>query len=224
MRAVLGLHGLQLFEAFGVEDGDQAGRADRDVQAVAALVVHDDVRRAPKRQPRHGGAATREGVVDDNELPAVRGAEEPAADQRESVGALGTDLDPVGLRQRACVDGEEDRGTLDRDEHTIARRIEDGPPGPPGKRGRGHDVPLIDGHDRGGAAGSRRIAEVEAVEVAAARIEREAIRPRPDVDPPEKLLVGAPPDRPASEDPRPADRQQRSRDDERVEQELELAG
>ena len=107
------------------------------------------------------------------------------------MGALGTDLDPVGLRQRACVDGEEDRGNLDRNEHTVARGVEDGPPRSSRKGDRRHDVTRIDSHDGSGGACSGWLAEVEAVEVAAACVEREPVRSGPDRDLREKRFVGA---------------------------------
>jgi len=182
VRAILGLDGFHLLKTLGIEDGDDPRRADRHVQPVAALVVHDGVRGATKRQSLQDAAAVRDALVDDNELATVGGTEEPAIDEREPVGALGADVDAARLHQQARVDREDHGRTLDGHVHLVTRAIEDRPARPARKPDGPDDASLIDGHDGSTAACSGRLAEVEAVQMAPAGIERETVRPRPDVD------------------------------------------
>src|SRR4029077_7704755 len=131
---------------------------------------------------------------DDHELSAVGSAEEPAPDEGEPVRTLGADRDPARSRERSRVDREEDRRTLDRHVHAVARWIEYRPPWAPRERNGLNDAAFVDRDHRCSAIRSGRFAEVEAVQMTPAGVEREAVRPGPDPDLREERFVGAPED------------------------------
>ena len=131
MRAFLGLDRLNLLEPLRIKDSDHAGRADRHIQQVATLVVHDDVGGTTQRQPFLNARNPHDPAHHD-QLSSVRRAEEPTAGQREAVRTSGADVDPARVHRSAGVDCHDDRRVLDVHVDPVARWIERCPPRPTG--------------------------------------------------------------------------------------------
>jgi hypothetical protein len=188
VRSQLGRHRLALLETVAVEAADDAGLADRDVQARELGVVHDDVGNAGQRQAREEFAAL---TVEDGEHAAVGCAEEAAAVEPKPVRASCRHRErPLDLGPRA-VDDEYLGGLADVRVDAVALLVEDGPARPPRKRQLAEHAHRLEVDDGGGAVLPERLAEVERVEAAPTAVVGESVRVQPDLDPAEQLLVRA---------------------------------
>ena len=92
---------LELLEPLGVEAADDARFANRDVETPQAGVVHHDVGHPRQRQAVHVLAGVR---VEHDERRSVGGAEEPVADERESVWPFARHLERLDDLRLPCVD------------------------------------------------------------------------------------------------------------------------
>jgi hypothetical protein len=148
--------------------------------------VHDDVGNAGQRQARHELAAV---AVEHGEHAAVRCAEETAAVEPEPVRAIRRHHErPPDLGPGAVDD--DDLGRLaDVRVDAVALLVVDGPARPPRQRQLGENAQRVEVDDGGGTALAERLAEIERVEPASAAVVGEPVRMRPDLDPPEQLLV-----------------------------------